>query len=28
VTIIDDVPDVYVALTGDQVAISNIRIVE
>jgi len=28
VTIIDEVPDVYVALTGDQVAISNIRIVE
>ena len=28
VTIIDDVPDVYVALTGDQVAISNIRVVE
>ena len=28
VTIIEDVPDVYAALTGDQVAISNIRIVE
>ena len=28
VTIIEDVPDVYAALTGDQVAISNIRIAE